>query len=77
MYSQFVFVSMGAAGAVAPTIFEREGVSTHSFWSVFFKNSLTFMRKDMETTCNTGIPWQKLKLSNKFEIPNDGPGIHE
>ena len=25
-------VSMGAVGAIAPTVFERVGASTHGFW---------------------------------------------
>ena len=42
-----LLVSMGAVGAIAPTVFESVGASTHVFWSILLQ---LFMRKGIETT---------------------------
>ena len=65
---------MGAVGAVAPTVFESVGASTHGFWWILSQIH-QFHEKNMETISNIVIPRQIEVKHPQFEIPNEDPAI--
>ena len=62
---------MGAVGAIAPTVSETVGASTHGFLVKFVANPSIFIKKGVVTISYIVILWQKLKSST--HSPNEVP----